>query len=119
MERLDKFLCGAGAGTRSQVKLLLKAGRVTVDDQVCRVPEEKVAAGEEGGRCGQEDLNPLPEERERPEGRPGEAGNGPHFSLERQAPAFCGPAPNRAKRTPDGMAPSEELPTGAVFGGSR
>ena len=33
MERLDKFLCDSGAGTRSQVKALLKAGRVTVDGQ--------------------------------------------------------------------------------------
>ena len=31
MERLDKFLCDSGAGTRSQVKTILKAGRVTVD----------------------------------------------------------------------------------------
>ena len=31
MERLDKFLCDSGAGTRSQVKAMLKAGRVTVD----------------------------------------------------------------------------------------
>lgn len=31
MERLDKFLCDSGAGSRSQVKLILKAGRVTVD----------------------------------------------------------------------------------------
>ena len=31
MERLDKFLCGSGAGTRSRVKDILKAGRVTVD----------------------------------------------------------------------------------------
>ena len=31
MERLDKFLCGSGAGTRSQVKAILKAGRVAVD----------------------------------------------------------------------------------------
>ncbi len=31
MERLDKFLCDSGAGTRSQVKALLKTGRVTVD----------------------------------------------------------------------------------------
>lgn len=31
MERLDKFLCDSGCGSRSQVKLLLKAGRVTVD----------------------------------------------------------------------------------------
>ena len=31
MERLDKFLCDSGAGTRSQVKAILKGGRVTVD----------------------------------------------------------------------------------------
>ena len=31
MERLDKFLCDSGAGTRSQVKVLLRSGRVTVD----------------------------------------------------------------------------------------
>ena len=31
MDRLDKFLCDSGAGTRSQVKAILKAGRVTVD----------------------------------------------------------------------------------------
>lgn len=31
MERLDKFLCDCGVGTRSQVKGILKAGRVTVD----------------------------------------------------------------------------------------
>ncbi len=31
MERLDKFLADSGIGTRSQVKLILKAGRVTVD----------------------------------------------------------------------------------------
>ena len=34
MERLDKFLCDSGAGTRSQVKVLLKQGRVTVDGKV-------------------------------------------------------------------------------------
>ncbi len=31
MVRLDKFLCDCGVGTRTQVKDLLKAGRVTVD----------------------------------------------------------------------------------------
>ena len=31
MERLDKFLCDSGLGSRSQVKLILKAGRITVD----------------------------------------------------------------------------------------
>ena len=34
MERLDKFLCDCGAGTRSQVKQILKSGRVTVDGRV-------------------------------------------------------------------------------------
>ena len=31
MERLDKFLCDCGVGSRSQVKAILKSGRVTVD----------------------------------------------------------------------------------------
>ena len=31
MERLDKFLCDSGVGSRSQVKVILKSGRVTVD----------------------------------------------------------------------------------------
>ena len=31
MERLDKFLCDCGIGSRSQVKAILKSGRVTVD----------------------------------------------------------------------------------------
>ena len=31
MERLDKFLCDCGIGTRSQVKTLVKSGIVTVD----------------------------------------------------------------------------------------
>ena len=33
MERLDKFLCDSGVGTRSQVKALLKTGRVLVDQK--------------------------------------------------------------------------------------
>ena len=36
MERLDKFLCDSGVGTRSQVKVILKAGRVTVDGKAER-----------------------------------------------------------------------------------
>ena len=31
MERLDKFLCDSGVGTRSQVKVILKSGAVTVN----------------------------------------------------------------------------------------
>ena len=42
MERLDKFLCDSGAGTRSQVKLLLKAGRVTVDGKTERDNGRKI-----------------------------------------------------------------------------
>ena len=34
MERLDKFLTNAGVATRSQVKIILKQGRVTVDGTV-------------------------------------------------------------------------------------
>lgn len=43
MERLDKFLSGTGAGTRSQVKGILKAGRVTVDGTVQRDGSVKVS----------------------------------------------------------------------------
>ena len=42
MGRLDKFLCDSGAGTRSQVKLILKAGRVTVDGAVERDNSRKI-----------------------------------------------------------------------------
>ena len=42
MERLDKFLCDSGVGTRSQVKLLLKAGRVTVDGKVEKDNSKKI-----------------------------------------------------------------------------
>ena len=42
MERLDKFLCDSGAGTRSQVKAMLKAGRVTVDGKVEKDNSRKI-----------------------------------------------------------------------------
>ncbi|MBQ8359133.1 MAG: rRNA pseudouridine synthase [Oscillospiraceae bacterium] len=42
MERLDKFLCDSGAGTRSQVKAILKSGRVTVDGAVERDNSRKI-----------------------------------------------------------------------------
>ena len=46
MDRLDKFLCDCGVGTRSQVKAIIKAGRVQVDgipqkDPACKVDAEK------------------------------------------------------------------------------
>ena len=42
MIRLDKFLCEAGAGSRSEVKLLIKKGRVTINGAVAKAPETKV-----------------------------------------------------------------------------
>ena len=42
MERLDKFLCDSGAGTRSQVKVILKSGRVTVDGKPEKDPGKKI-----------------------------------------------------------------------------
>ena len=42
MERLDKFLCDCGVGTRSQVKAILKSGAVTVDGTVERDNSRKI-----------------------------------------------------------------------------
>lgn len=42
MERLDKFLCDSGLGTRSQVKALLKTGRVTVEGKPERDGSRKI-----------------------------------------------------------------------------
>ena len=47
MDRLDKFLCDSGVGTRSQVKLILKAGRVTVDGKVERDNGRKIDPAEQ------------------------------------------------------------------------
>ena len=45
MERLDKFLCDSGVGTRSQVKAILKTGRVTVDGKPEKDGSRKIDAG--------------------------------------------------------------------------
>ena len=42
MERLDKFLCDSGAGTRSQVKVIIKSGRVTVNGAVQKDAAAKI-----------------------------------------------------------------------------
>ena len=47
MERLDKFLADAGAGTRSQVKQMIKSRRVQVDGVTASDPGMKVQAGEQ------------------------------------------------------------------------
>ena len=48
MMRLDKYLCDAKVGTRSQVKGILKKGNVLVNGEVIKKPEWKV---EEGTDC--------------------------------------------------------------------
>ena len=42
MERLDKFLCDSGLGSRSQVKVILKSGRITVDGKPQRDGSVKI-----------------------------------------------------------------------------
>ncbi len=42
MVRLDKFLCDCGVGTRSQVKDMIKSGRVTVDGKAERDAGRKI-----------------------------------------------------------------------------
>lgn len=42
MIRLDKYLCDAGCGTRSEVKKQIQKGRVTVNGETVRKAEQKV-----------------------------------------------------------------------------
>ena len=42
MDRLDKYLSASGCGTRSQVKDILRRGRVTVDGVPCTDGSRKV-----------------------------------------------------------------------------
>ena len=43
MERLDKWLCAAGVGSRSQARDMVRSGRVTVDGEAVRQPERKIS----------------------------------------------------------------------------
>lgn len=45
--RLDKYLAQAGIGTRSEVKKLIRSGRVTLDKETAKRPEDKVEDGME------------------------------------------------------------------------
>ncbi len=42
MVRLDKFLADAGIGTRSEIKKLIRGGKVTVDKETAGQPEQKI-----------------------------------------------------------------------------
>lgn len=50
MLRLDKYLTDMGCGTRSEVKKLIRQGRVTVDGQALERPEIKVDERGQGFR---------------------------------------------------------------------
>ena len=45
--RLDKFLADAGVGTRTELKAMVRQGRVTVDGAVIKKPEQKVSEQQE------------------------------------------------------------------------
>lgn len=45
--RLDKFLADMGIGTRSELKNWIRKGRVRVNHEICKKPEEKVVPGED------------------------------------------------------------------------
>lgn len=47
LKRLDKFLCDKKIGTRSQVKVLIQKGLVTVNDEVVRKADVKVSETDE------------------------------------------------------------------------
>ena len=59
MERLDKYLCDCGVGTRSQVKAILKAGRVQVDGIVERDNSRKIDPDKQTVCLDGEALNAL------------------------------------------------------------
>ena len=59
MQRLDKFLCDCGIGTRSQVKAILKSGAVTVDGTPERDGSRKVDPSAQRICYRGEELNPV------------------------------------------------------------
>ena len=46
MERLDKILASQGAGTRSEVRKMIWAGRVAVDGEICRSIDRRLEPSE-------------------------------------------------------------------------
>ena len=46
MERLDKILASQGAGTRSEVRKMIWAGRVTADGEICRSIDRRLEPSE-------------------------------------------------------------------------
>lgn len=42
LSRLDKYLANSKAGSRSEVKAFIRKGRVTVNGEICRLPDQKI-----------------------------------------------------------------------------
>ena len=42
MQRLDRYLSEAGAESRRKLKEIIRSGRVTVNGEICAVPEQKI-----------------------------------------------------------------------------
>ena len=51
MMRLDKFLADAGMGTRTELKAMIRQGRVTVDGAAVKKPETKVDERQDIRNC--------------------------------------------------------------------
>ncbi len=45
--RLDKYLADMGVGTRSEIKLYIRKGRVRLNQELCTKPEQKVQPGKD------------------------------------------------------------------------
>ena len=55
MIRLDKYLADMGIGTRTEVKKLIRQGKVKIDDTIVKSPEQKIDTGTQKVFCeGQE-----------------------------------------------------------------
>ncbi len=46
-ERLDKVLAGLGAGSRREIAALARAGKITVNGEICRAPDRKISPEED------------------------------------------------------------------------
>lgn len=56
MIRLDKYLADMGVGTRSEVKKLIRQGKVTVDNVVVKTPEQKIDTAMQKVLCSAQEI---------------------------------------------------------------
>lgn len=57
MIRLDKYLADMGIGTRTEVKKMIRQGRVKVDDCTVKLPEQKIDAATQKVFCEGQELS--------------------------------------------------------------